>query len=63
MVELLTVDQPVRDAVMQKLPTKTLQQVAISQGMQTMWGRGLLRALSGQTTLEEILRVIAVDEL
>lgn len=62
-VELLTVDQPVRDAVMQKLPTKTLQQVAIGQGMHTMWGRGLARALSGQTTVEEILRVIAVDEL
>jgi general secretion pathway protein E len=62
-VELLTVDQPFRDAVMQKLPTKTLQQVAVAQGMQTMWTRGLRRALSGQTTVEEILRVISVDEL
>ncbi len=32
-------------------------------GMQTMWQRGLRRALTGQTTLEEILRVISVDEL
>jgi general secretion pathway protein E len=61
--ELLVVDQPVRDAVMQKLPTKTLQQVAMGQGMQTMWQRGLNRALTGQTTFEEILRVIAVDEI
>jgi type II secretory ATPase GspE/PulE/Tfp pilus assembly ATPase PilB-like protein len=62
-VELLTVDQPFRDAVMQKLPTKALQQTAITQGMQTMWQRGLRRVYSGQTTLEEILRVISVDEL
>jgi type II secretory ATPase GspE/PulE/Tfp pilus assembly ATPase PilB-like protein len=31
--------------------------------MHTMWQRGLMRALSGQTTLEEIMRVIAVDEI
>jgi type II secretory ATPase GspE/PulE/Tfp pilus assembly ATPase PilB-like protein len=62
-VELLNVDQPFRDAVMLKLPTKTLQQTAVTQGMQTMWQRGLKRVYSGHTTLEEILRVIAVDEL
>jgi type II secretory ATPase GspE/PulE/Tfp pilus assembly ATPase PilB-like protein len=62
-VELLTVDQPFRDAVMLKLPTKALQQTAVAQGMQTMWQRGLRRVYSGKTTLEEILRVISVDEL
>jgi type II secretory ATPase GspE/PulE/Tfp pilus assembly ATPase PilB-like protein len=62
-VELLTVNQIFRDAVMQKLPTKALQEVAVAQGMQTMWQRGLRRVYSGQTTLEEILRVISVDEI
>jgi type II secretory ATPase GspE/PulE/Tfp pilus assembly ATPase PilB-like protein len=62
-VELLTVNQGFRDAVMQKVPTKTLQQIAVQQGMQTMWEWGLSRAYKGQTTLEEILRVISVDEL
>lgn len=61
--ELLTVDQVFRDAVLQKLPTRTLQQVGTQQGMQTMWQNGLRRVLAGQTPLEEILRVIAVDEL
>jgi type II secretory ATPase GspE/PulE/Tfp pilus assembly ATPase PilB-like protein len=61
--ELLAVNQVFRDAVMQKLPTKALQEVAISQGMDTMWQRGLRRALNGETTVEEILRVIAADEL
>jgi general secretion pathway protein E len=61
--EMLTVDQVFRDAVLQKLPTKALQQVAIQQGMSTMWHNGLARVLSGQTPLEEILRVISVDEI
>ena len=50
-------DQVFRDAVMQKLPTKALQEVAVAQGMQTMWQRGLRRVYKGQTTLEEILPV------
>ena len=61
--ELLTVNQAFRDAVLDKAPTRTLQQVATDSGMMTMWHRGLRRALTGQTTLEEILRVISVDEL
>jgi type II secretory ATPase GspE/PulE/Tfp pilus assembly ATPase PilB-like protein len=61
--ELLKVTQVFRDAVMDKLPTRALQDVAINQGMLTMWQRGLRRALAGETTLEEIQRVISVDEL
>jgi len=47
---------------MQKLPTRSLQEVANQQGMQMLWQTGLRRALSGQTPLEEILRVVAVDQ-
>lgn len=61
--EILTVTQVLREAVMNKAPTRILQQVAIDEGMVTMWQHGLRRALTGQTTLEEILRVISVDEL
>jgi len=60
--ELLNVGQNFRDAVMQKLPTRTLQQVAISEGMITLWQRALGRVLAGQTTMEEIVRVVSVDE-
>jgi general secretion pathway protein E len=62
LAELMTVDQIFRDAVLQKLPTRTLQEVAITQGMKTMWRRGLHRVVNGTTTLEEILRVVAADE-
>jgi type II secretory ATPase GspE/PulE/Tfp pilus assembly ATPase PilB-like protein len=61
--EMLVVDEVLRDAILQKLPTRTLQQVAVQQGMQTLWQTGLRRALTGQTLLEEILRVVTVDQL
>jgi type II secretory ATPase GspE/PulE/Tfp pilus assembly ATPase PilB-like protein len=61
--ELLVVDEVFRDAVLQKLPTRSLQQVAIQQGLQTMWQNGLRRVQAGQSTVEEILRVITVDQL
>lgn len=60
--EMLVVDQVFRDAVMHKMPTKQLHQIAVQQGMQPMWQNGLNRALRGETPLEEILRVIAADE-
>jgi len=61
--ELLAPDEIFREAVLQKLPTRALQNVAIERGLQTMWQDGLRRVLKGQTTLEEILRVIAIDQL
>ena len=61
LTELLVADEVFRDAVMQKLATKTLQEVAIRQGMQTMLQNGLKRVVSGQTTMDEILRVVAVE--
>ena len=61
--ELLVPDEVFRDAVLQKLPTRALQEVAVRQGMQTMWQNGLRRVLAGDTTLEEILRVITMDQM
>lgn len=60
--ELVQADEVFRDAVLQKLPTRALQDVAIKQGMRTLWQNGLLRVAAGQTTMEEILRVVAVDQ-
>jgi general secretion pathway protein E len=61
--ELLVADAVFRDSVLQKLPARALQDVAIQRGMQTLWQNGLRRVLAGQTTMEEILRVIAVEQL
>lgn len=61
LTEMLRVDEILRDAVLQKLPTRRLQELAVSQGMKTLWQSGLERALRGETTIEELVRVVAVD--
>jgi type II secretory ATPase GspE/PulE/Tfp pilus assembly ATPase PilB-like protein len=61
--ELLVVNEPFREAVLKKLPTSALEEIAIQQGMRTLWQNGLSRAISGQTTLEETIRVLAADML
>ena len=63
MSELLVVNEPFREAVLKKVPTSALEEIAIQQGLRTLWQNGLQRALTGQTTLEEIVRVLAADLL
>jgi len=57
--ELLVVSESFREAVLKKVPTSALEEIAIQQGMRTLWQNGLHRAISGQTTLEETIRVVA----
>jgi type II secretory ATPase GspE/PulE/Tfp pilus assembly ATPase PilB-like protein len=59
--ELLPVTEPFREAVLKKLQTSALEQIATQEGMRTLWQNALLRVANGQTTLEEIIRVVAVD--
>jgi general secretion pathway protein E len=63
LTEMLVVDEVLRDSILQKLPTRTLQQIAVQQGMQTLWHMGVHRVLKGETTLEEVTRVVAADQL
>ena len=59
--ELLTATEPFREAVLKKVPTSALEEIAVQEGMRTLWQNGLHRAITGQTSLEEIIRVVAVD--
>lgn len=59
--ELLMPNEPFREAVVLKRPTRALQEIAIEQGLQTMWQNALTHVIDGQTTLEEILRVVASE--
>ncbi len=59
--ELLVAKEPFREAVLKKMPTSGLEEIAIQQGMRTLWQNGLYRAITGQTTLEEVIRGVAAD--
>ena len=59
--ELLVVDEIFRDAVLKKMPTRALEEVAIQRGMKTLWENGMNRVVTGRTSLEEMVRVLAAD--
>lgn len=61
LTEMLEVNEPIRQGVMDRLPTSKLQELAIAHGLRTLWQNGLRRVLRGETTLAEILRVLAAD--
>lgn len=59
--EMLTMGENLRDAILERRPTRHLEQIAVADGLQTLWNKGLRRVVSGETTLEELMRVIGMD--
>jgi general secretion pathway protein E len=56
-VELLVMNDAVRQAVLGHTDSSHLREVAVSNGMVTMYEDGLAKASAGVTTLDEVLRV------
>ncbi len=48
---------PIRRLVMKHATAGELQDLAVSEGMRTMYQDGLIKCQTGLTTLDEILRV------
>jgi len=55
--ELLTGSDAMAHAILEEKPSSELQNIAIKEGMITLIQDGMLRALEGTTTLEEVMRV------
>ena len=60
--EVLLVNQELRSLISKNVPAGELKEIAIKNGMRTLFQDGLLKALDGKTTLEEIVRVAYVNE-
>ncbi|MEE4293132.1 MAG: type II secretion system ATPase GspE [Xanthomonadales bacterium] len=56
-LELLTMTDPIRRMVMRHATSGEIQELAVAEGMRTMYFDGLNKCLAGVTTLEEVLRV------
>lgn len=56
--EVLVADNEIREAILNKVPSSGLKKIAMKNGMTTMLEDGFSKALSGETTIEEILRVV-----
>ncbi len=59
--EMLTVTENLRESILERIPTKRLQEIAQADGLLTLWQKGLRRVLAGETTMEEIMRVIGME--
>ncbi len=56
-IEFLRMTDPLRKLIMAHEEAGAIQRLAIEEGMTTMYENGLVKALQGITTLEEVLRV------
>lgn len=56
--EVMALDDALREAILAKMPSHELKQLAIRRGMKTMVEDGFTKAVAGLTSIEEVLRVI-----
>jgi general secretion pathway protein E len=56
-IEVLSVSDEIRRLILRHATATDLHHAAVGEGMRTMYQDGLLKALSGETTMEEVLRV------
>ncbi|OAI11111.1 type II secretion system protein GspE [Methylomonas lenta] len=56
-IEFLTMTENIRKQIMKHEEAYVIQQQAIQEGMMTMYDDGVVKALQGITTLEEVMRV------
>jgi excisionase family DNA binding protein len=58
--EVLTLTAPLTEAILRRAPVEELRDIAIENGMRTLLADGIRKAAEGQTTIEEVLRVVSV---
>lgn len=59
--ELLVVNDEIRELISRRAPEHAIRKAARNAGMRTLLEDGILKAARGLTTLEEVVRVVAVD--
>lgn len=60
--EVLLVNQDLRSLISKNVPAGDIKEMAVNNGMRTLLQDGILKALEGKTTLDEIVRVAYVSE-
>ena len=53
----LVVTDGIRRLILRRSEAPELHRVAVEEGMRTLYDDGMVKALAGQTTVEEVLRV------
>jgi len=59
--EVLTMSSALAEALLSRAPAEELMALAVAGGMRTLLADGIRKAVDGQTTVEEVLRVVSVS--
>ncbi len=62
-IEVLRVTEQIRKLIVNEAKADDLKKVALAEGMKTLRMVGILKAREGITSLEEVFRVTAADDL
>ena len=60
--ELLTISEPIREMILHRQKASTIKARAVEEGMTTLRGAGIAKAIEGHTTMDEVARVTGRDE-
>ncbi|HVH30440.1 MAG TPA: type IV-A pilus assembly ATPase PilB [bacterium] len=60
--ELMPMSESIREQVLKGASADQIRQQAIAEGMKTLADDGILKVLEGATTIDELLRVVYVDQ-
>jgi type IV pilus assembly protein PilB len=55
--EMMLMSSQIREMTFKGEPTQNLRKVARKQGMHTLFEDGMIKAMKGITTLDEVLRI------
>ncbi len=59
--QVLTMSDALAGALLRRAPVEELTKIAVAGGMRTLLADGILKATEGQTTVEEVMRVVSVS--
>ncbi len=59
--EIMMITPELREAIVERANTDKIREIAIAQGMKRLYDSGMLKVLSGMTTIEEVFRVTRSD--
>ncbi len=60
-MEVMPISDGIRSLIMQHAVAGDIRRLAVEEGMRTLYEDGLLKALAGVTTVDEVLRVTRED--
>jgi len=60
--EAFLIDSDIERFILTNPPVSSIREIAIKKGMVTMYQSGLIDVISGDTTIEEVARVVETDE-